>query len=93
MTTLPSMPPLAGPYTAPHREGARAMTDSPTRVAEQRWHHGVPGAVVALTAAAATLLPGLAAAQDVYLRARDRPDPPGRDPLHRCGLCEPGPRD
>ena len=45
------------------------MTDSPTRVAEQRWHHGVPGAVVALMAAAATLLPGLAAAQDVYLRA------------------------
>ena len=45
------------------------MTDSPTRVAEQRWHHGVPGAVVALTAAAATLLPGLAAAQDVYLHA------------------------
>ena len=32
------------------------MTDSPTRVAEQRWHHGVPGAVVALTAAARNLI-------------------------------------
>ena len=49
--------------------GARAMTDSPTRVAAQRWHHGVPGAAVALMAVAATLLPGLAVAQDVYLRA------------------------
>ena len=49
--------------------GARAMTDSPTRVAEQRWHCGVPGAAVALMAVAATLLPGLAGAQDVYLRA------------------------
>ena len=37
--------------------GARAMTDSPTRVAAQRWHHGVPGAAVALMAVAATLLP------------------------------------
>ena len=45
------------------------MTDSPTRVAAQRWHHWVPGAAVALMAAAATLLPGLAVAQDVYLRA------------------------
>ena len=42
--------------------GARAMTDSPTRVAEQRWHCGVPGAAVALMAVAATLLPGLAGA-------------------------------
>ena len=49
--------------------GARAMTDSPTRVAEQRWHYGVPGAAVALMAVAATLLPGLAVAQDIYLRA------------------------
>ena len=49
--------------------GARAMTDSPTRVAAQRWHYGVPGAAVALMAVAATLLPGLAVAQDVYLRA------------------------
>ena len=49
--------------------GARAMTDSPTRVAAQRWHCGVPGAAVALMAVAATLLPGLASAQDVYLRA------------------------
>ena len=49
--------------------GARAMTDSPTRVAAQRWHHWVPGAAVALMAAAATLLPGLAVAQDIYLRA------------------------
>ena len=49
--------------------GARVMTDSPTRVAEQRWHHGVPGAAVAVMAVAATLLPGLAVAQDVYLRA------------------------
>ena len=45
------------------------MTDSPTRVTEQQWHHAVPGAAVALMAAAATLLPGLAVAQDVYLRA------------------------
>ena len=45
------------------------MTDSPTRVAAQRWHHWVPGAAVALMAAAVTLLPGLAVAQDVYLRA------------------------
>ena len=49
--------------------GARAMTDAPTRVAAQRWHHGVPGAAMAVMAAAATLLPGLAVAQDVYLRA------------------------
>ena len=49
--------------------GARVMTDSPTRVAAQRWHHWVPGAAVALMAAAATLLPGLAVAQDIYLRA------------------------
>ena len=49
--------------------GVRAMTDSPTRVAEQRWHCGVPGAAVALMAVAATLLPGLAGAQDVYVRA------------------------
>ena len=49
--------------------GARAMTDSPTRVAAQRWHYGVPGAAVALMAVAATLLPGLAVAQDVYVRA------------------------
>ena len=48
--------------------GARVMTDSPTRVAAQRWHHGVPGAAVAVMAAA-TLLPGLAVAQDIYLRA------------------------
>ena len=45
------------------------MTDSPTRVTEQQWHHAVPGAAVAVMAAAATLLPGLAVAQDVYLRA------------------------
>ena len=45
------------------------MTDSPTRVAAQQWHYGVPGAAVALMAVAATLLPGLAGAQDVYLRA------------------------
>ena len=45
------------------------MTDSPTRVAAQRWHHWVPGAAVAVMAAAATLLPGLAVAQDIYLRA------------------------
>ena len=45
------------------------MTDSLTRVAEQRWHHGVSGAAVALMAATAMLLPGLAVAQDVYLRA------------------------
>ena len=49
--------------------GARVMTDSPTRVAAQRWHHWVPGAAVALMAAATTLLPGLAVAQDIYLRA------------------------
>ena len=42
--------------------GARAMTDSPTRVAAQRWPCGVPGAIVALMAVAATLLPGLAGA-------------------------------
>ena len=47
---------------------ARAMTDSTTRVAEPRWHYGVPGAAVALMAVAATLLPGLAVAQDVYVR-------------------------
>ena len=35
------------------------MTDAPTRVAVQRWHHWVPGAAVAVMAAAATLLPGL----------------------------------
>ena len=45
------------------------MTDAPTRVAEQRWHGGVPGAAVAVMAVAATLLPGLAVAQDVYVRA------------------------
>ena len=45
------------------------MTDSQTRVAAQRWHYVVPGAAVALMAVAATLLPGLAVAQDVYLRA------------------------
>ena len=45
------------------------MTDAPTRVAAQRWPSGVPGAAVAVMAAAATLLPGLAVAQDVYLRA------------------------
>ena len=49
--------------------GARVMTDSPTRVAAQRRHHGVPGAAVAVMAAAATLLPGLAVAQDIYVRA------------------------
>ena len=48
--------------------GARAITDAPTRVVAQRWHHGVPGAAMAVMAAAATLLPGLAVAQDVYLR-------------------------
>ena len=31
----------------------RVMTDSPTRVAAQRWHHWVPGAAVALMAPAA----------------------------------------
>ena len=71
--------------------GARAMTDSPTRVAAQRWHHGVPGAAVALMAVAATLLPGLAVAQDVYLRTGARPEPSGRHALHRRGLCEHGP--
>ena len=45
------------------------MIDSPPRVAAQRWHHWVPGAAVAVMAAAATLLPELAVAQDVYLRA------------------------
>ena len=45
------------------------MTDAPTRVAEQRCHYGVPGAAVAVMAPAETLLPGLAVAQDVYLRA------------------------
>ena len=45
------------------------MTDSPPRVAEQRWHHGVPGAAVALMATAMALLPGLTVAQGVYLRA------------------------
>ena len=45
------------------------MTDSPTRVAAQRWHCGVPGAAVALMAVAADAAPGLAGAQDVYLRA------------------------
>ena len=49
--------------------GARVMIDSPPRVAAQRWHHWVPGAAVAVMAAAATLLPELAVAQDVYLRA------------------------
>ena len=42
------------------------MTDSLTRTAATRWHHGAPGAAVALRAAAARLLP--AAAEDVYLR-------------------------
>ena len=32
--------PVAGPDAAPHRAGARAMTNSQTRVAEQRWHYG-----------------------------------------------------
>ena len=45
------------------------MTGAPTRVAEQRWHGGVPGAAVAVSGGAATLLPGLAGAQDVYVRA------------------------
>ena len=71
--------------------GARVMTDSPTRVAAQRWHHGVPGAAVALMAAAATLLPGLAR-RARHLRARrTRLEPSGRHALHRRGLCEPGP--
>ncbi len=56
-------------YDVASGAGARVMTDSPTRVAAQRWHHWVPGAAVALMAAAATLLPGLAVAQDIYLRA------------------------
>ena len=30
------------------------MTDAPTQVAVQRWHHWVPGAAVAVMAAAAT---------------------------------------
>ena len=45
------------------------MTDAPTRVAAQRWLSGVPGVAVAVMATAATLLPGLAVAQDAYLRA------------------------
>ena len=45
------------------------MTDAPPRVAAQRWLSGVPGVAVAVMATAATLLPGLAVAQDAYLRA------------------------
>ena len=45
------------------------MTDSLTRAAGTRWHHGPPGAAVALRAAAARRLPGSAAAEAVYLRA------------------------
>ena len=45
------------------------MTDALTRAAATRWHHGAPGAAVALRAAAARRLPGSAAAEDVYLRA------------------------
>ena len=45
------------------------MTDSLTRAAATRWHHGAPVAAVALRAAAARRLPGSAAAEDVYLRA------------------------
>ena len=47
--------------------GARVMIDSQPRVAAQRWHHWVPGAAVAVMAAAATLLPKLAVAQDVWV--------------------------
>ena len=72
--SAPSFAELARKYSHVYHDvasgaGARAMTDSPTRVAEQRWHYGVPGAAVALMAVAATLLPALAVAQDVYLRA------------------------
>ena len=35
----------------------------------KRWHHGAPAAALALSAAAATLFPGPAAAEDFYLRA------------------------
>ena len=73
---------------------ARAMTDSTTRVAEPRWHYGVPGAAVALMAVAATLLPGLAVAQDVYVRAGidlSRPaDTHFTDALYGCGLGDDG---
>ena len=44
------------------------MTDSQTRAAEKRWHRGAPVAAMALMAAAATLLPGPAAAENIYLR-------------------------
>ena len=58
--------------------GARVMTDSPTRVA-QRWYHWVPGAAVALMAAAATLLPGLAVLSnpEMSLKRIDEPDMSG----------------
>ena len=45
------------------------MTDSLLRGAAERWHHWAPVAVVTLSAAVVTLFPGLAVAQDVYLRA------------------------
>ena len=45
------------------------MTDSLTRAVATRWPHGAPVVAVALRAAAARLLPGSAAAEDVYLRA------------------------
>ena len=67
------------------------MTDSLTRAAATRWHHGAPGAAVALRAAAARRLPGSAAAEAVYLRAGIGLTPPGRHSIHRRGLFEPGP--
>ena len=52
------------------------MTDALTRAAGTRWHHGPPGAAVALRAAAARRLPGSAAAEAVYLRAGFGPTRP-----------------
>ena len=52
------------------------MTDSLTRAAATRWHHGDPVAAVALRAAAARRLPGSAAAEAVYLRAGIGPTRP-----------------
>ena len=73
--------------------GARAMTDSPTRVAEQRWHYGVPGAAVALMAVGGggDAAPRTGRRARRLLARRNRPEPSGRHPLHRRGLCEPGP--
>ena len=40
MTTLPSMPLLPGQTPRRTVQALGAMTDSQTRVAEQRWHYG-----------------------------------------------------